>query len=367
MDQEQWATHFQDAAIDPSRWLSSLDLLASRTGSQRAQIVGYGGERSRPFNFITRFCEREISEYSRIDGDNIAGNFRILADRISAPDEIVAEARYREARRMCSVRDYADFCEEFESPFGCQTGLIRGNGELIGMAVLRSRSDGETTEADRATFRLASIAARTAVRMQTAMEQQGASLLVGALDAMSIACFLIDAGGRVSAMTPAAEATLAAGSLHLVDRRLSAVRHGDQQTMALAMAQVLAPAGRVAHRRVLVSGHVAPPARPLPVRIDLFRLYRREWSFGFEPCVAAIVRTRSGGGDHAALLGAGFGLTSAESAVATLLWQGLDRHAIAVRRGVSIETLRVQIKSLFAKTACNREGELIALLHNILD
>jgi len=367
MNPEQWETHFQDAAIDPSRWLPSLDLLASQTGSQRAQIVGYGGAQSRPFNFITRSCEREAAEYARIGGDDIVGNFRILADHLSAPDEIVAEARYREAARMCPVRDYADFCEEFDMPFGCQTGLIRTGGDLIGMALLRGRSDGETTESVRATFRMASIAARTAVRMQAAMELQGASLLVGALDAMSIACFLIDASGRVSAMTPIAEATLAGGVLRLADRRLSAIRHADHHAIACATAQVLEPAGRVAHRRVLVAGDPAIPGRPPPVRIDLFRLYRREWSFGFEPCIAAVVRTRPGGDDHATILGAGFGLTSAESAVAILLSQGFDRHAIAVRRGVSIETLRVQIKSLFLKTGCNREGELIALLHNVLD
>lgn len=367
MDQEQWATHFQDAAIDPSRWLPSLDFLASQTGSRRAQIVGYGGAQSRPFNFITQSCDRESAEYSRIDGDNIAGNFRILADRISTPGETVAELQYREAARLCSVRDYVDFCDEFDMPFGCQTSLIRTGGDLIGMALLRGRSDGETTEAIRATFRMASIAARAAVRMQTAMERQGASLLAGALDAMSIACFLIDATGRVSAMTPMAEATLDGGALRLTDRRLSAVRHTDHHAIAWAMAEVLEPAGGIAHRRVLVAGRMPIPGRPLPVRIDLFRLYRREWSFGFEPCVAAVVRTRPGGDDHAALLSAGFGLTSAESAVATLLWQGFDRRAVAARRGVSVETLRVQIKSLFLKTGCNREGELIALLHNILD
>lgn len=57
-----------------------------------------------------------------------------------------------------------------------------------------------------------------------------------------------------------------------------------------------------------------------------------------------------------------FDLTPTEAGVARALGQGQDQAAIAVSRGVSIETVRSQTKSILAKTGLNRQAELTALL-----
>lgn len=57
-----------------------------------------------------------------------------------------------------------------------------------------------------------------------------------------------------------------------------------------------------------------------------------------------------------------FGLTSAEIQLALGLARGQDLQEIAAARGVSIATIRFQLKALFAKTETHRQAELVALL-----
>jgi len=64
------------------------------------------------------------------------------------------------------------------------------------------------------------------------------------------------------------------------------------------------------------------------------------------------------------ILRALFGLTPAECRVALLLCDGHAPKAIAGTIGVSVETVRSQIKSIFSKTGVKRQGELIRLLQN---
>ena len=57
-----------------------------------------------------------------------------------------------------------------------------------------------------------------------------------------------------------------------------------------------------------------------------------------------------------------FGLTPAEARLAAGLAAGLDLPEIARRHRVAVATLRVQLKSVFAKTLTKRQAELVALL-----
>jgi DNA-binding CsgD family transcriptional regulator len=60
-----------------------------------------------------------------------------------------------------------------------------------------------------------------------------------------------------------------------------------------------------------------------------------------------------------------YGLTRSERAVAELLARGYSNTEIADVRNVSPDTVASQIKAVFAKTRCNRRGELIHLIHSI--
>jgi DNA-binding CsgD family transcriptional regulator len=63
---------------------------------------------------------------------------------------------------------------------------------------------------------------------------------------------------------------------------------------------------------------------------------------------------------NAALLGLVFGLTSAEARLAAAICEGQDLNAASASFGVSRETLRGQLKTVFAKTGSRRQAELVA-------
>jgi DNA-binding CsgD family transcriptional regulator len=62
------------------------------------------------------------------------------------------------------------------------------------------------------------------------------------------------------------------------------------------------------------------------------------------------------------ILSQALGITHAQAHVASLLSSGLSIDEIAVERGISVETARNHIKSVFARTGTSRQGELIALI-----
>jgi DNA-binding CsgD family transcriptional regulator len=64
----------------------------------------------------------------------------------------------------------------------------------------------------------------------------------------------------------------------------------------------------------------------------------------------------------AALLRQVFGLTPAEARLAAGLAKGLDLTEISELHAVSVGTLRVQLKSIFAKTQTKRQAQLVVLL-----
>jgi DNA-binding CsgD family transcriptional regulator len=66
------------------------------------------------------------------------------------------------------------------------------------------------------------------------------------------------------------------------------------------------------------------------------------------------------------VLAAVFGLTPAEARLASIMATGANPELAADQLHVSRETVRNQLKALFAKTATHRQGELVALLSKLL-
>jgi DNA-binding CsgD family transcriptional regulator len=64
-------------------------------------------------------------------------------------------------------------------------------------------------------------------------------------------------------------------------------------------------------------------------------------------------------------IGSMFDLTPAETKITIALLHGGNLRGIAAVQHVSIETVRTQLKSIFAKTNTSRQADLIALLMRV--
>ncbi|MCP1168327.1 helix-turn-helix transcriptional regulator [Limimaricola litoreus] len=176
------------------------------------------------------------------------------------------------------------------------------------------------------------------------------------------ACLALDSRSRLVACDTRGEALLSAGkALRLGrDRRL---RFLDDAANA-ALDAGLGLGGHAGHGFVVPDGpagrmlaRLAPLPRPraiAPIEIALAP----------ERAVAALILTTPsrGGGMADEDLQALFDLTPAESMVLRQLCAGLSTSEVAALRGVSQNTVRNQICSLFDKTGTRRQAELVALV-----
>jgi DNA-binding CsgD family transcriptional regulator len=358
-----WDSLFEEAALDPSKWLVALEEFARATGSTRAELVGAGSEPGTSFSWVTSIDDRTMQDFLVSGGHSPDTNFRFAADDGRSVLEIVDERRYDEAKRSLANTDFVDFCEQYGMVHGCQTVLLRERDGFIGMSVLRTRGDGRTSERDQRIFADGAAAAARAVRLQRAVEEQGRHLLAGTFEAMSTPCVLIDAFGCVRSVSSAAQR-------FLIDQDLVTVREGRLGSSDPLLDSEIAQAVRaaVAPAPARYARLVAGKAAANPLLIEIFALARAAWSLPF--AISALAVIRSPGKlpfDAPQRLIRAFGLTAAEADVALLLCQGRPREEIAAHRRVSSETLRSQIRSIYSKLGCNREAELIILARSVLD
>lgn len=354
------ASLFHHAALDPAHWLPALQAMASATRSLRGQLIGIGGPDSVPFNWATSLEQSIADDFVAIGGGDPRVNFRVAAGGTAAVGQILAERDYAPHRDRLGDNVYEEFCRRHDLPLGCQTVLRRENDAMIGLALLRSRQDGETTPEQQASFAALAPHVAAAVDLQMAIESRGAALTSGALEAIDAPALLIDAYGRVASVTPAADRAIRVlPHLDIVDGHLFASGSGGEALQA-ALGDVLA-------RRVPRAELVLQAPAAMPLRLTLHRLEATEWSFGFVPRAIVLLRHRSAARGEAArqLLSRTYGLTAAEAEIAVALGRGEDRRAIAERRGALLGTLRQQIKAIYAKTGVNREAALVALLTSL--
>lgn len=339
-------------------------MMADHTGSTHGQLIGVGGARDIPFNIVTNFHPPAFQEFIDIGGGSPTVNFRIAAcNRDIAQgsyDSLLHEKHYDAAIPLLETDRYVEWCYEYDIPFGCQTNLVVDRVGLVGLSILRKRKEGRTTPAQRRVFAVAADAARRAVRLQERLEGDQARLLAGAFDAIAVTAFILDARGRVQALTAGAEAIVAAGDVALHNRFLDGKAHPLSLAQAVA---ALTTDGGLDHVRLRIDGPVNRP----PLFMEGFRLPGRPWSLGHLPHAILVVKQpQSDRAGISGFLAAAYRLTATEADIAIRLFEGKSRAEISAERSVTAETMRGQVKSICAKTGAQNEADLMRLLAAIM-
>ena len=357
-DAPDWDELFLSAALEPARWSAALQVLADSTGSRRAALAGYDRQFRQIF-FVS--SDPALQSPDRLGEHEIYSpgiNYRVRAGARLSFGEIAHEAHYDSVVDELDSRIYLDLCARDDMPYGCNAGVHRFADVKVGMATLRSQLDGPSTAEQRVVFGRAAKAARRAIAMRQKLGEQQAQLLVDSLDSMQIAAFVIGRGGRVLASSAAAQVYLVQGSFALNDSRLELTACPDYLADALAS---LLQAGGETHLSLHVKG-----ARG-GLFMEAYRLTTRSWTGEFSPKVMLVVRQHPLRAQAAGeMMRAAYQLTAAESDVALALFNGESRTELACRRGVSAETLRSQIKSIYAKTGVDSEAGLMRRFARIL-
>lgn len=366
--EEQWLATidaFSAAALGEKSWYDALDGMAAACGSRSGQLIGIGSQAAVAFNWMTDWSTEAQREFFAINGGHPAVNPRVRVGERAPLLKVLSDGDYVDAQERRTDPYFTEFCRRHDIPYICQTTLIRKDGGLIGLAVNRTQSQGEISQAQRRVFESIAPHVRSAVHMQMALEGQGALVVSDALEAMSLAAFVCDANGAVRAMTPSAEALVSEGNvLGLSGSKLRVAER--TEAAALTDAVALAAGGLIRPSNPVSRSVVIGRNREQPIALKVFSLKRRQHSFGFEPTVLIVVGGSAGkAAERHICLQKVFGLTAAEADVAAKLATGSGTEAIAAQRGVSVGTVRLQIKSIFAKVGVNRRAELVALISHL--
>lgn len=193
------------------------------------------------------------------------------------------------------------------------------------------------------------------LRRTLALERGRSARLQDIVDQTGEAILRLDRELRVVAISAAAQRLLEThDGLSLRGQRLSAPGHIDLELRA-AVAAVM---DRTSDARTALLCH--RPSGRRPYRLSLLPA-------GFEGTAGVLLRiddpdSHAPGPMWRTALRDAYGLSAMEADLAERLYTECSLDEIAALRGVTRETLRTQLKSLFLKTGVNRQSALVKLL-----
>lgn len=224
--------------------------------------------------------------------------------------------------------------------------------------VARSEDKGGIEGADVANFKRVARSAISAATMAVHMDAVHTRGVLKGLVAGRVAAALLDQNGRVSVVTPAAEA-LFDPSFGIRDRFLWASSLEDRQKLEGLAWRARNRREPLPLRTFTIRAH--GPGRPIEVDVS------RVEGAGLDELPGArlllVFRDpQSGDAGLARRLCDTYGLTPAEADVAVLFGEGLSILQIATRRNVTELTIRQQMKSIYRKVGVHRQVDLLSLL-----
>ncbi|MEZ5728897.1 MAG: LuxR C-terminal-related transcriptional regulator [Burkholderiaceae bacterium] len=333
------------AANGDSPWSEACSMIATVTGVHAIEIIGID--------------KRSGSLAFRWEGGN---------DGDSARSEGVATDRTRDAASRDRALDLATVRER-----GYLSGirLIDDDDHLV---LLASNDAGTPTPADMARQSpIQRLQPHLCEALRIYLQQRrldGQWLAVcGILETMPHAIFLLDSARTIQFRNRAADEFCDRNQLvHVDDGRFTLADREDEHRFANAIEQLAlvdpSPLAWKADRIVQRVGGVGAPQAA--VLIGIAARGGHAAAFGSEPHVIVIAREiHSQIVSDPIVIQHAFSLTVAEAAVAAALVEGMAPEEIARQRGVSMNTVRAQLRAVFDKTGTRRQLELVRMLGSI--
>lgn len=350
-------SHLLRAPFESGHWIPALVATARATGSVSAGLTAADTSQVPRFALSPLRTKSEMAEvyaqWCDLGGNDprrnplVACVLRVpVLHVVSDADVITAEERRRHPL-------WNEFYDRLGLPHYGVCALARIGGDGLVIQVSRSRAQGPLTDIGRRTLLDLSVHWREAIMLSRTLRAEGVKLLTGALDRLSVLAVVLDGFGRIVGLTPAAELHTRAGDvLRLRNGSLLTLRTEYQSRLdAMVRCAVgnLRNEGKsaVLHLPGRCSRGATLRAWPLP----------RENDIGFGAAAMVLIEPRAT--IESALDRAG--LTKSERAVIHALFAGCRIDHIARQRDVSIQTVRSQIKSIYAKMGIHTRAGLMAL------
>lgn len=354
---------FSAAALGVEGWVDALRIFAEVTGSRCGELIGLGSSHSVPFNYISGMDNNWAQDFIAIDGGNPAVNPIVRAGTQCAVGTVLSSAEFLTKEERRSNPFVQEHAARYDFAHVCLTPLIKTNEMLIGLAVLRSPSQGEITQEQRRIFTSLAPHIRAAASTQLALEHQNILSANGALDSAHVTAFICDQDGRVRSMTSAAEEFLSRTSLLRIQ---NGILSGNTNALSQLLLQKIGAVIYTTRQPLTPADSTIPlkDSHGRPIMLEISLLPKHPSTAILSPKSLIIVRhLHRRPEDLEPILRKHYKLSSSETDVCLKLATGMSVSDISDARKSSTETVRKQLKSVFEKLDVHSQAELVSMVY----
>jgi DNA-binding CsgD family transcriptional regulator len=343
-----------DAAADPALWNTVMAQLVRKAGARsgifydhhntsgQSRILGVEG-------FDPHYLDLYARHYGALDPWHKCG----LVWPVGSVQQTAALMPDRDLKRTEFYQDHLRPQKVFYAMGG---PIERTRGHMAVFGIQGSYQNGSFSAETQAYVTALAPHFRRAYRMQETLDtvRREGMAFETALQLLPQPVLVVDRDGRLFFANAAGEQLLRDGAvLRLAAGRLRAAHRGD----VAALAKALSPVPHGADGNAGLALHRAGSKTPVIVRVMPLRRHNRaEWS-GRIALLVEIPPAPRGLDTWAAA----FHLSPAETRLWAALTAGRRLIDIAEESGVSVNTVRVQLRTLFLKTGVHRQADLLRL------
>lgn len=353
-----------EAAADQSLWEPFIEQLGQKTGATSGALLILDYEHEK-YSLSTSW--RMTSDSVRLYQEHYH-SLDIWAQRglVNPTGYVLTSQSICPLAEIKTTEIYNDYMLQAGIEHGMFSILENNKSCAASVSLYRHRSRKEFSESNVRVLRFLAPHLRRAFKLHFQLSEAKAHSvgMEAAFDALPTGIVLLDASGDIVFMNRSAAGTTAeSDGLLVTGNQLRAERSSESQRMAAMVktAVSLSIANDVsAGGAILISRRTRPPLQLVISPIRNTKLQTSS-SIAAVTIINDPLRSQRPSEQTVRVL---YGLTPAECRVALLLSDGHGPGHIAEMIGVTKETVRSQIKSIYCKTGVRRQSELVRLLLN---
>jgi DNA-binding CsgD family transcriptional regulator len=344
---------FSEAAINPALWARALNVVTAQTESFGAILVPVAGNHL-PNVPISDRMEASFSAY--LNGGWHLRDERNNGAAIMKKNGVVDDLEIVNIEEIKKHPYYQDFL----APVGLRwfAGVkVACGDDLWCLSVQRSVEQTPFSSEEKRKLALLSKRLSSAAAISRALGFSTANAALDAFEVSNTAILLIDRFGNVIRANQSAE-DLLKGDVRISRGKIAAKDHNAARAVERAIHQLLET-----RDAALAAPIPLPREGQLPILVYLIKLSSLSANSLAEcKAVAVLIDPDKRWIPTETTLRASFGFTAAEARLAARISSGAALESVAESLGISKETGRNQLKSIFAKTGVHRQAELVAVV-----
>jgi DNA-binding CsgD family transcriptional regulator/PAS domain-containing protein len=346
-----------DAALDERSWHVLAPQIARAFGSTSATLMVQ--ESGQPqILAMTENISSSMEDYRQYFWEKdvwVQGGMKLGFAKVGSSQDLLADAEFEE------TEFYRDWCRHLDV-FYVVGSVFRTCEDDVGViGIHRPRAAGNYQEEDKARVArfLPHLQRALQIRKRLGHASQWQRLSLEALSRTDTALILAAADGRIIFANPGAEALLRNGrALCRQSGRLAAAMASDTARLL----SLIRSASNMGEARNEPGGVMAiRQANALPLTA-LVAPFRSAFPGLASPSAILFIRDPNRSMSATATLQALFRLTPTEARIAQGLADGKTIAEIAATHRATLQTVRTQLKSIFAKTGTNRQAQCVAVI-----